>query len=322
MVGNFRDELGKSFIAAGEEFPSLVVVTADVSKSTRSIEFKKRWPERFFSVGIAEANAVSIAAGIASFEHPVIFTAYGVFATEKPFEQIRNTICYPNLNVKIIATHGGISVGEDGATHQAIEDIAIMRALPNMKVIVAADPGEVKAAVFEAIKTPGPVYVRLGRSVGGCIHEDPDNLSYELEKAEILREGSDVTIIAAGVMVEQSLCAADMLAQKGISAEIMNVRTVKPIDMAAIAKTAGKTGAIVTAEDHNCCGGIFGAVAEAAALSKPVPIEYVALEDTFGESGDGKLLLNKYGLNVENICKKVLRVIERKEKGDDNYAVK
>lgn len=322
MVGNFRDELGKSFIAAGEEFPSLVVVTADVSKSTRSIEFKKRWPERFFSVGIAEANAVSIAAGIASFEHPVIFTAYGVFATEKPFEQIRNTICYPNLNVKIIATHGGISVGEDGATHQAIEDIAIMRALPNMKVIVAADPGEVKAAVFEAIKTPGPVYVRLGRSVGGCIHEDPDNLSYELGKAEILREGSDVTIIAAGVMVEQSLCAADMLAQKGISAEIMNVRTVKPIDMAAIAKTAGKTGAIVTAEDHNCCGGIFGAVAEAAALSKPVPIEYVALEDTFGESGDGKLLLNKYGLNVENICKKVLRVIERKEKGDDNYAVK
>lgn len=322
MVGNFRDELGKSFIAAGEEFPSLVVVTADVSKSTRSIEFKKRWPERFYSVGIAEANAVSIAAGIASFEHPVIFTAYGVFATEKPFEQIRNTICYPDMNVKIIATHGGISVGEDGATHQAIEDIAIMRSLPNMKVIVAADPGEVKAAVFEAVRTPGPVYVRLGRSVGGCIHEDPDHVPYELGKAEILREGNDVTIVAAGVMVEQSLRAADMLAQKGISAEIMNIRTVKPIDMAAIEKTARKTGAIVTAEDHNCCGGIFGAVAEATALSAPVPIEYVALEDTFGESGDGSLLLDKYGLNVENICKKVLHVIERKEKGDDNYAVK
>lgn len=322
MVGNFRDELGKSFIAAGEEFPSLVVVTADVSKSTRSIEFKKRWPERFYSVGIAEANAVSIAAGIASFEHPVIFTAYGVFATEKPFEQIRNTICYPDMNVKIIATHGGISVGEDGATHQAIEDIAIMRSLPNMKVIVAADPGEVKAAVFEAIRTPGPVYVRLGRSVGGCLHEDPDHVPYELGKAEILREGNDVTIVAAGVMVEQSLRAADMLAQKGISAEIMNIRTVKPIDMAAIEKTARKTGAIVTAEDHNCCGGIFGAVAEATALSAPVPIEYVALEDTFGESGDGSLLLDKYGLNVENICKKVLHVIERKEKGDDNYAVK
>lgn len=322
MVGNFRDELGKSFIAAGEEFPSLVVVTADVSKSTRSIEFKKRWPERFYSVGIAEANAVSIAAGIASFEHPVIFTAYGVFATEKPFEQIRNTVCYPDLNVKIIATHGGISVGEDGATHQAIEDIAIMRSLPNMKVIVAADPGEVKAAVFEAIKTPGPVYVRLGRSVGGCIHEDPEHVPYKLGKAELLREGSDVTIIAAGVMVEQSLRAAELLAQKGISAEIMNIRTVKPIDIAAIEKTAKKTRAIVTAEDHNCCGGIFGAVAEATALSVPVPIEYVALEDTFGESGDGSLLLDKYGLNVENICKKALHVIERKEKGDDNYAVK
>ncbi len=215
MVGNFRDELGKSFIAAGEEFPSLAVVTADVSKSTRSIEFKKRWPERFFSVGIAEANAVSIAAGIASFGHPVVFTAYGVFATEKPFEQIRNTICYPNLNVKIIATHGGISVGEDGATHQAIEDIAVMRSLPNMKVIVAADPGEVKAAVFEAIRTPGPVYVRLGRSVGGCIHEVPDHVAYEIGKAERLRAGNDVTVIAAGIMVEQSLYAADLLEKQG-----------------------------------------------------------------------------------------------------------
>lgn len=322
MVGNFRDELGKSFIAAGEEFPSLAVVTADVSKSTRSIEFKKRWPERFFSVGIAEANAVSIAAGIASFGHPVIFTAYGVFATEKPFEQIRNTVCYPNLNVKIIATHGGISVGEDGATHQAIEDIAIMRSLPNMRVIVAADPGEVKAAVFEAIKTPGPVYVRLGRSVGGCIHENPDNVPYETGKAEILRRGNDVSLIAAGVMVEQSLHAADLLEKQGISAEVINVRSVKPIDMEAIAGTAEKTGAIVTAEDHNCCGGIFGAVAEAAALSVPVPIEYVALNNTFGESGNGKELLDKYGLNAENICKKALRVIERKRKGDANYAVK
>lgn len=229
MVGNFRDELGKSFIAAGEEFPSLAVVTADVSKSTRSIEFKKRWPERFFSVGIAEANAVSIAAGIASFGHPVVFTAYGVFATEKPFEQIRNTICYPNLNVKIIATHGGISVGEDGATHQAIEDIAVMRSLPNMKVIVAADPGEVKAAVFEAIRTPGPVYVRLGRSVGGCIHEVPDHVAYEIGKAERLRAGNDVTVIAAGIMVEQSLYAADLLEKQGVSAEVINVRDRKSV---------------------------------------------------------------------------------------------
>ena len=162
VVGNFRDELGKTFAAVGEAFPELYVVTADVSKSTRSRMFGERWPDRFYSVGIAEADAVGIAAGIASFGGPVIFTAYGVFATEKPFEQIRNCLCYPNLNVKIVATHGGISVGEDGATHQAVEDIAIMRALPNMKVLVAADPGEVRGAVFAALQTPGPVYVRLG----------------------------------------------------------------------------------------------------------------------------------------------------------------
>lgn len=312
MKGNFRDELGKTFIAAGEEFRDLVVVTADVSKSTRSIEFKKRWPERFYSVGIAEADAVSIAAGISSFNHPVIFTAYGVFATEKPFEQIRNTICYPNMNVKVIATHGGISVGEDGATHQAIEDIAIMRSLPNMKVLVAADPGEVKAAVFEAIRTPGPVYVRLGRSVGGYVHEDPDNVPYQLGKAEILKNGSDVTLIAVGIMVEQSLKAAEMLETKGVSSRVINLRTVKPIDKETIEAAARETGAIVVSEDHNCFGGTFGAVAETVALTCPVPIERVALEDTFGESGKGSLLIEKYGLTASHICEKALYVIGRK----------
>ena len=312
MQGNFRDELGKAFIAAGEQFPNLVVVTADVSKSTRSIEFKKRWPERFFSVGIAEADAVSIAAGISSFNHPVIWTAYGVFATEKPFEQIRNTICYPNKNVKIIATHGGISVGEDGATHQAIEDIAIMRSLPNMKVIVAADPGEVKAAVFEAIRTPGPVYVRLGRSVGGYVHEDPDAVSVKLGQAETLRDGSDVTLVGVGIMVEQSLIAAEKLREQGVSARVINLRSVKPIDADTLVKAANETGAIVTAEDHNCFGGLFGAVAETLALTKPVPVERVALEDTFGESGKGSLLIQKYGLTADRIVEKALRVIARK----------
>ena len=312
MQGNFRDELGKAFIAAGEQFPNLVVVTADVSKSTRSIEFKKRWPERFFSVGIAEADAVSIAAGISSFNHPVIWTAYGVFATEKPFEQIRNTICYPNMNVKIIATHGGISVGEDGATHQAIEDIAIMRSLPNMKVIVAADPGEVKAAVFEAIRTPGPVYVRLGRSVGGYVHEDPDAVSVKLGQAETLRDGSDVTLVGVGIMVEQSLIAAEKLREQGVSARVINLRSVKPIDADTLVKAANETGAIVTAEDHNCFGGLFGAVAETLALTKPVPVERVALEDTFGESGKGSLLIQIYGLTADRIVEKALRVIARK----------
>ena len=312
MQGNFRDELGKTFIAAGEAYPDLVVVTADVSKSTRSIEFKKRWPQRFFSVGIAEANALSIAAGIASFERPVIFTAYGVFATEKPFEQIRNTVCYPNMNVKIIATHGGISVGEDGATHQAIEDIAIMRALPNMKVLVAADPGEVKAAVFAALNTPGPVYVRLGRSVGGYLHQDPDRVPYQIGRAETLREGTDVTLMAVGIMVEESLRAAAMLEQEGISARVVNLRTVKPLDGEAVIKAAKETGALVVSEDHNRFGGAFGAVAEALALAHPVPVEQVALEDTFGESGKGALLLQKYGLTAERICEKARTAMGRK----------
>lgn len=313
MVGNFRDELGKAFIAAGEMFPSLVVVTADVSKSTRSIQFKQKWPDRFFSVGIAEANAVSIAAGISSFGRPVIFTAYSVFATEKPFEQIRNTICYPNLNVKIIATHGGISVGEDGATHQAIEDIAIMRAIPNMKVIVAADPGEVKAAVFEAIRTAGPVFVRLGRNYGGVLHESPDSVKLELGKAEILRDGNDVALISVGVMVEQSIIAADMLEKEGIHARVINLRTIKPIDVSIVVAAAKETGAIVTAEDHNCFGGVFSAVAEIVSLHYPVPIERVALEDTFGESGNGGKLLVKYGLTAENIYQKAKKSIKRKQ---------
>lgn len=312
MVGNFRDELGKTFIAAGEAFPSLVVVTADVSKSTRSIQFKQRWPDRFFSVGIAEANAVSIAAGISSFGRPVIFTAYGVFATEKPFEQIRNTLCYPEMNVKVVATHGGISVGEDGATHQAIEDIAIMRAIPHMRVIVAADPGEVKAAVFEAIRTPGPVYVRLGRGVGGVLHKDPDKVELSLGKAEVLRTGEDVTLVGAGVMVEQCLAAAAALEQEGIRAGVINIRSVKPIDADTLCEAARRTGAVVTAEDHNCFGGVFGAVSEALALGRPVPVERVALEDTFGESGNGARLLVKYGLTSQAICEKAKRAIQRK----------
>lgn len=312
MLGNFRDELGNVFSVIGDDFPDLVVVTADVSKSTRSIRFKERWPDRFFSVGIAEANAVGIASGLASCGHPVIFTAYGVFATEKPFEQIRNSLCYPNMNVKIVATHGGISVGEDGATHQAIEDIAIMRSIPNMKVIVVADPGEIKAAVYEAMRTPGPVYVRLGRGVGGILHEDPDKVNFKLGKAEILRPGTDVTLIGAGIMVERCCDAATMLSQKGISSQVINIRSIKPIDREAILAAAKNTGAIVTAEDHNKLGGVFGAIAEVIAEECPVPMEHVALEDVFGESGKGELLLQKYGLTAEAIYDKALRVIARK----------
>lgn len=314
MRWNYRDALGEAFVKAGEEFKDLTVVTADVSKSTRSVMFKEKFPERFFSVGIAEANAVGIAAGISTFGGPVIFTAYAVFATEKPFEQIRNMLCYPNLNVKVVATHGGINVGEDGVTHQAVEDIAIMRAIPGMKVVVAADPGEVTAALRAVIKTPGPVYLRLGRAETEVLHEDMENVEFEIGKAETLREGSDVTLMGVGMMVWESIKAAEMLEREGISARVVNIRTVKPVDVETIVKAAQDTGAIVTAEDHNCFGGLGGAVAEVLVKTIPVPMEQVALCDSFAESGKCELLYKKYGLNAEEIYSKAKKVIERKNR--------
>lgn len=314
MRWNYRDALGEAFAKVGEEFGDLALVTADVSKSTRSIVFKEKFPERFFSVGIAEADAVGIAAGIATFGGPVIFTAYSVFATEKPFEQIRNMLCYPKLNVKVVATHGGINVGEDGVTHQAVEDIAIMRAIPGMKVVVVADPGEVTAALREVVKTPGPVFLRLGRAETEVIHEDIENVKFEIGKAETLREGSDVTLMGVGMMVWESIKAAEILEKEGISARVVNVRTVKPIDVETIVKAAMETGAIVTAEDHNCFGGLGGAVAEVLVKTIPVLMEQVALCDTFAESGKCDLLLKKYGLSSEEICNKAKKAIERKNK--------
>lgn len=317
MKGNYRDALGEAFVKAGEEFKDLVIVTADVSKSTRSIKFKEKYPERFFSVGIAEANAVGISAGIATFGVPVIFTAYSVFATEKPFEQIRNMICYPNLNVKVVATHGGINVGEDGVTHQAIEDIAIMRAIPGMKVVVAADPGEVAAALREVVRTPGPAFLRLARDEGEIIHQNPESVKFELGKAEILRDGNDITLMAVGMMVWESLKAAEMLEKEGISSRVVNIRTVKPIDTEIVGKAAAETGAIVTAEDHNCFGGLGSAVAEVVVKTTPVPMEQVALCDTFAESGNCSLLLQKYKLTAEEIYCKAKRAIQRKgERGE------
>lgn len=310
MKASYRDTIGDAFVRAGEAFPDLALVTADVSKSTRSILFKERYPDRFFSVGIAEANAVGIAAGIATYGGPVIFTAYAVFATEKPFEQIRNMLCYPRLNVKIVATHGGINVGEDGVTHQAVEDIAIMRAIPNMKVLVAADPGEVGAALMAALRTPGPVYLRLGRAATEVLHEG--ETAFEIGKAEILATGADVSLMAVGMMVAESLRAREMLGAEGIDAEVVNLRSIKPIDAETIAASAGKTGAVVVAEDHNKFGGAGGAVAEVLAARCPVPMEQVALDDTFAESGECGALLNKYCLTARDIVRKAKKAIGRK----------
>lgn len=314
LRGNYRDALGEAFVTMGAEFEDLVVVTADVSKSTRSVKFKEKYPERFFSVGIAEQNAVGIAAGIATFGIPVIYTAYAVFATEKPFEQIRNMIVYPQLNVKIVATHGGINVGQDGVTHQAVEDIAIMRAIPGLKVVVVADPGEVTAALRAVLQIPGPVYLRLARAPSEVIHEHSHKITFEVGQAEILRQGNDVALLGVGMMVWECLQAANMLAAEGINARVINVRTVKPIDLEMIMQAASETGAIVAAEDHNCFGGLGSAIAEVLVKNAPVPMEHVALQDTFAESGDGYLLLQKYKLTAQEISRKAKIAITRKNK--------
>jgi transketolase len=314
VIGNYRDALGKAFEKMGEEFPDLVVVTADVAKSTRASKFQEKYPERFFSVGVAEQNAVGISAGISTFDIPGVYAAYAIFATEKPFEQIRNMIAYPALNVKLVATHGGINVGKDGVTHQAIEDVAIMRAIPGMKVIAVADPGEVTAALRAVITAPGPVYLRLARENSEMIHEDIDGVQFEIGKAEILKEGDDVSLLAIGMMVWESLEAAKLLEKEGIKARVVNVRTVKPIDERMVARAALETGAVVTSEDHNRYGGLGGAVAEALVRLNPVPMEQVALHDVFAESGTCSSLFQKYRLTAQEICRKAKIAIQRKKK--------
>jgi len=314
VLGNYRDALGTAFVKMGEEFPDLVLVTADVATSTRAAKFQEKYPDRFFSVGVAEQNAVGISAGISTFDIPVVYTAYAIFATGKSFEQIRHMIAYPSLNVKIVATHGGINVGKDGVTHQATEDIAIMRAIPGMKVVAVADPGEVTAALRAVIGTPGPVYLRLPRESSEMIHEDIDNVQFEVSKAEILKEGDDVSLLAIGMMVWESLKAAEMLDKEGIRARVVNVRTVKPIDEDTIIKAASETGAIVTAEDHNRHGGLGGAVAEVLVRLNPVPMEQVALEDVFAESGTCQSLFEKYKLTAQEIYRKTKIAIKRKRK--------
>jgi len=315
LLGNYRDALGKAFVQIGQEFQDVVIVTADVSKSTQSIRFKELFPERFFSVGIAEQNAVGVAAGLATFGIPVIYTAYAMFATAKPFEQVRNMVAYPRLNVKIVATHGGVNVGEDGVTHQAIEDIAIMRSIPGMTVMAVADPGEVAAALRAALRHEGPVYLRLPRAAGEIIHQDESRVTFTVGKAETLREGKDVTLIGVGLLVSECLKAAETLAAEGIQARVLNARTVKPLDEEALLAAAHETGGIVTAEDHNCMGGLGGAVAEFLVRRHPAPMEQVALMDVFGRSGEARLLMKKFGLTAFDICRKARTVMQRSREG-------
>lgn len=306
-----REAYGLALKKLGAENKDIVVMDADLSKSTKTADFAKDYPERFFNAGIAEANMMGTAAGLAAAGKIPFASTFAIFAAGRAFEQIRNSIAYPKLNVKIAASHAGLSVGEDGGSHQAIEDIALMRVLPGMTVLVPADGVETEGAIKAALEIKGPVYIRLGRLAVPQVNAD--DYSFQLGKAVKLREGKDVTVIALGLMVHLALEAAELLAGQGIQVRVLNMPTIKPLDLAAITQAAQETGAIVTAEEHSIIGGLGGAVAEALAESVPVPMERVGVKDTFGESGTPQALLEKYGLTSAAIVAAVEKVIGRKK---------
>ena len=305
-----RESYGNALARLGEEY-DIVVLDADLSKSTKTEVFKKKFPERFINMGIAEQNMISTAAGLASCGKIVFASSFAMFAAGRAFEQIRNSVCYPNLNVKIGATHAGISVGEDGATHQCLEDIGIMRTIPNMVIINPADDVEAQAAVEAAVKHNGPVYLRFGR-LGVPVIYDESTYKFELGKGVELRDGSDVTIIATGLLVADALEAEKMLEKDGISARVINIHTIKPIDREIISKAAAETGAIVTCEEHNIIGGLGSAVAEVLCEECPVPMERVGVRDKFGKSGVPAQLLKDYGLTADDIVAAAKKVINKK----------
>jgi transketolase len=305
-----RDAYGKALVKLGAENPRIVALDADLSKSTKTVDFKKAYPERFFNMGIAEQNLMGTAAGLAAAGKIPFASTFAVFATGRAFEQIRNSIAYTKLNVKIAATHAGLTVGEDGASHQAIADIAVMRALPNMTVIVPADGIETEQAVRAAAQYEGPVYIRLGRSGVPVLYGS--DYDFKIGKASVLKEGRDAAVLATGMMVAEALKAAEELAAEGTSIRVVNISTIKPLDVDAVVAAARETGALVTAEEHNIIGGLGSAVAEALAEHSPAPLERVGVQDTFGESGKPQELLEKYGLTSTDIVKAVRKVISRK----------
>jgi transketolase len=305
-----RDAYGKALVELGRENPRVVALDADLSGSTKTALFAKEFPQRFFNAGIAEANLVGMAAGLAAGGMIPFASTFAVFAAGRAFEQVRQSMAYPKMNVKLVATHGGITVGEDGGSHQSVEDLAIMRALPNMAVLCPADGLETLAAIRAVAAYRGPVYVRLGRSKvptvfgGGC--------DFAIGRGATLREGTDLTFVTTGLMTAQALDAARILAEEKISARVVHLGTIKPLDVDLLLKAARETGAIVTAEEHSVLGGLGGAVCEALAEGFPVPVERVGLRDVFGQSGTAEELLAHYGLTPAHLVEAAERVLQRK----------
>ena len=303
-----REAYGDALVELKDKY-DYVVLDADLAEATKTIKFKKACPERFFDCGIAEGNMISVAAGLAAAGKMAFASSFAMFAAGRAYEQVRNSVGYPHLNVKIGATHAGITVGEDGATHQCLEDLALMRTIPGMTIINPADALEAKAAVEASMQTYGPFYMRFGRFACPIVTEGH---KFELGKGMMLRDGKDVTIVATGYMVHLALEAAETLAAEGIDARVINIHTVKPIDAEIITKAAQETGAIVTAEEHNIIGGLGSAVAEVVCENCPVPMQRVGVEDKFGKSGKVPPLLEEYGLTAANIADTARKVVKMK----------
>ena len=310
MAKATREAYGETLKELGAKIPEIVVLDADLSASTKTAVFAKAFPDRFFDTGIAEGNMMSVAAGLAASGKIPFASTFAVFGAGRAYEQIRNSICYPNLNVKVAVTHAGLTVGEDGATHQMLEDIALMRALPNMTVVVPADAAETAQVIRWAASYQEPVYIRMGRAkVEDVISPDAE---FVPGKSTTLADGSDVTIMACGIMTQQALQAAKMLAEEGISTRVINMSSIKPIDEEAIVKAAKETGAIVTCEEHTVMGGLGSAVAEVVVRQCPVPMAMVGTEDVFGQSGKASEVLKVYGLTPEHIALEAKKLVEAK----------
>lgn len=299
-----REAWGNTLKKLGELHDDVVVLDADLAAATKTGVFKKAFPERHIDCGIAECNMIGVAAGLSTVGLVPFASSFAMFAAGRAFEQVRNSIGYPHMNVKIGATHAGISVGEDGATHQCNEDIALMRTIPGMTIINPSDAVEAEAAVMAAYETPGPFYMRFGRLAVPVINDRPD-YRFEIGKGIVLKEGTDVSIIATGLEVNESLQAAEMLAKDGINAEVINIHTIKPIDAELIIETARKTGRVVTVEEHSVIGGLGSAVCDVLSENAPTPVLKIGVNDVFGESGPAVQLLAKYGLDAEGIYKKI-----------------
>jgi len=305
-----RDAYGNTLVALGRENDRVVVLDADLSGSTKTGVFAKEFPQRFFNAGIAEANMVGMAAGLAAGGMLPFASTFAVFAAGRAFEQIRQSVAYPGLNVKIVATHGGITVGEDGGSHQSVEDLAIMRSLPNMTVLCPADGPETEAAIRAIAAYDGPVYVRLGRAKVPVVFKD--GCDFTIGKGAVLRDGSDLTFVTTGLMTAQALAAAEILAEENISARVVHLGSIKPIDVDLVLKAARETGAVVTAEEHSILGGLGGAVCEVLAEGCPTPVERVGMRDVFGQSGTAEELLAHYGLTPAHLVEAAERVMQRK----------